>query len=491
MAGSRASALFGAAARGLTRHPLLVIGTWLLLALVGNLTVAQLERVVHDHSGSFFPADAPSGVAATRMGQLFGDADSNNAIYLVLESDHALGAPESQYYAQLVERLRADTAHVRSVLDLWSQPAASAVVVQSQDHRAVSVMLQLAGQLGSTSANHAVAAVHDIVAHTPKPDGLSVYVTGPGATIVDEFALIDRQMLVITGLSTALIAVLLLIVYRSIVTAAIPLAAVGICLAVARPIVAALGQHGIIEVSVFSVALMAAMVLGAGIDYAIFLIARYHENRRAGVELPNALVGAYRGVGPVIVASALTIAVALTCLVSTNIGMLRSAGIPCAIGILTAMAASVTLLPAMIALAGRRRLLEPRPTSTARRWRRIGTTVARWPGPVLAASAAALLLCMLPVFGLRLGFSEIHAQPTDTESNRGYTAMDRHFPADTLLPEVVVVNADHDLRNPAGLIAIERVSRQIMTVRGCAQCSPVAVRRGCLRRMRPWPARFG
>ena len=93
-------------------------------------------------------------------------------------------------------------------------------------------------------------------------------------------------MLGITAATVALILLLLLIVYRSPVGAAIPLVSVGLALAVARPIVAALGDAGLAEMSLFSVALLAAMMLGAGTDYAIFLIGRYHEGRRRGAPQP-------------------------------------------------------------------------------------------------------------------------------------------------------------------------------------------------------------
>nr|WP_264026441.1 MMPL family transporter [Mycolicibacterium insubricum] len=197
-------------------------------------------------------------------------------------------------------------------------------------------------------------------------------------------------MLAITGATVALVMVLLLIVYRSVLTAAIPLVAVGIALGVARPIVAALGAADVVEVSIFSVAMLAAMMLGAGTDYGIFLIGRYHEGRRAGLAPAPALAEAYRRVAPVIAGSALTVAVALAALDLAHIGMLRSAGIPCAIGILIAMAASLTLTPALLAIGARFGAADRAGRGgLARRWRRIGTTVVRWPAPVLVAATCS------------------------------------------------------------------------------------------------------
>ncbi|WP_165610896.1 MMPL family transporter, partial [Mycobacteroides chelonae] len=167
------------------------------------------------------------------------------------------------------------------------------------------------GELGAAKANEALTAVRKIVADEPAPAGMHAWVTGPGATIADELTAIDTQMLMITGVTVVLIAVLLFIVYRSVITAAIPLMTVGLGLAVARSIVALLGERDLIEVSIFSVALLAALVLGAATDYGIFLLGRYHEQRRSGVQHEQALVIANRSVAPVIAASGLTIAAAL------------------------------------------------------------------------------------------------------------------------------------------------------------------------------------
>lgn len=327
-------------------------------------------------------------------------------------------------------------------------------------------MVRLAGMLGTAQARDSVNSVRTTVTALSRPTGLQAHVTGPGATIVDEFAAIDRQMLSITAATVALILVLLLVVYRSPIAAAIPLISVGLALAVARWIVAALGLSGAVEVSLFSVALMAAMTLGAGTDYAIFLVGRYQEGRRGGVSPPRALTDAYRAVAPVVIGSALTVSVALACLDFAEVGMFRSAGIPCAVGILATMAAALTLTPALMNLAMRRGWLEPRPSKTARRWRRVGTAVARWPGPILTTAGMVIVLVALPLIGFRVGWNELAATPADADSSRGYVAADRHFAANSLLPDVVTVQADHDLRTPAGLIAVERITRQIMAVPG-------------------------
>lgn len=455
----------GSLARLTTRYAALIVGLWVLVAGVANLAVPQLERVVDSHARSFMPPGAPSAVAAARAAELFNQTPSNNFVYVVLERDPRLAPQDRRFYDALTTALGSDQRHVYAVTDLWSQPA-TAAGAQSSDGKAVSVMVRLAGMLGTAQARDSVNAVRGTVHKLSPPAGLQVHVTGPGATIVDEFSAIDRQMLGITAATIGLILLLLLLVYRSPVAAAIPLISVGLALALARAVVAALGQANVVEVSLFSVALMAAMTLGAGTDYAIFLVGRYHEGRRRGVEPAQALTQAYRSIAPVVIGSALTVSVALACLVFAKVGSFRSAGLPCAIGILATMVAALTLTPALMKLAIRRGYLEPRPSTTARRWRRVGTTVARWPGPVLITALALTLLVALPLLSMRVGFNEPAATPSSTDSNHGYASADRHFAANALLPDVVAVQADHDLRNPAGLIAIERVTRHIMAVPG-------------------------
>lgn len=455
----------GSLARLTGRYAVLVVGLWVLVAGAANLVVPQLERVVDTHARSFMPPGAPSAEAAARAAQLFNQTPSNNFVYVVLERNQRLTQQDRQFYDALTASLGSDRRHVYAVTDLWSQPA-TAAGAQSSDGKAVSVMVRLAGMLGTSQARDSVNSVRVAVQRLSPPAGLEVHVTGPGATIVDEFSAIDHQMLGITAATIGLILLLLLMVYRSPVAAAIPLISVGLALALARAIVAALGQANIVEVSLFSVALMAAMTLGAGTDYAIFLVGRYHEGRRRGVAPGQALTQAYRSTAPVVIGSALTVSVALACLVFTKVGAFRSAGLPCSIGILATMVAALTLTPALMNLAIRRGYLEPRPSRTARRWRRVGTAVARWPAPILVTALGLTLLVALPLTGMRVGFNEPAATPSDTDSNRGYASADRHFATNALLPDVIAVEADHDLRNPAGLIAIERITRHIMAVPG-------------------------
>ncbi|WP_160110894.1 MMPL family transporter [Mycolicibacterium houstonense] len=92
------------------------------------------------------------------MGTRFGDSDSNNIAYVVLDADRTLGEPDRRYYRALADRLRTATPGVESLMDLWDDPAAAAVF-ESRDHKAAYLMARLSGQLGSSTGTDAVSRV--------------------------------------------------------------------------------------------------------------------------------------------------------------------------------------------------------------------------------------------------------------------------------------------------------------------------------------------
>ncbi|WP_085669636.1 RND family transporter [Mycobacterium szulgai] len=452
-------------ARFIHRYALWVVGAWLVVAGVANVFVPQLERVVATHEGPLLPADAASSVAVQRSAAAFSEPATDNIEYVVLERHGPLTEADRAFYRQVITALRGDSRHVNDVIDWWGTPA-TADAALSKDRNVALAVVRPSGMVGTSAARASITAMRGIVSRLHPPEGLQVYITGPGATIMDEFGAIDAQTLLITLATTVALLLLLVIVYRSLITAMVPLVSVGLALAVARPILAVLGGANLIEVSPLSIALSAGVILGAGTDFAIFLIGRYHERHKDDVTSAAALPEAYRGVTPVIVGSALTVATAFGCLAFARISIFRANGTACAVGVLAAMLAALTLTPALIALAERRNLLKPQRSSIARRWRRIGVIVARWPGPILVTSGAVILAMAIPLCGMSIGWDEAAATPAGAESNRGYQATDRHFGPNQLLPDVVTIETDHDVRNPAGLIAIERITKAIMAIPG-------------------------
>ena len=195
---------------------------------------------------------------------------------------------------------------------------------------------------------------------TPPPPGVKAYVTGPAAVVADMGKSGNSTVLLITAVSTAVIFVMLLIIFRSFVTTILLLVMVGIQLQVARGFVAFLGDHGVVGLTTYVVNLLVSVGIAAGTDYGIFFAGRYQEARQAGEDRETAFYTTYRSVAKVVLASGLTIAGAIFCLSFTRLPFFQPLGIPGAVGILVAVAVALTLMPAVMAAGSRFGLFEPK-----------------------------------------------------------------------------------------------------------------------------------
>jgi len=437
-----------------------IILGWLALAVYTNVAVPQIEVVGQEQSVPMAAADAPSTIAMNRIGEVFDEFNSNTSVMIVLEGDKPLGDEAHRYYDEIIAKLNADTKHVEHVQDFWSDPL-TAGGSQSSDGRAAYVQVYLAGNMGETLANESVEAAKKVVESVPPPPGVKTYVTGPSALIADTHIAGDRSLKTITGLTFGVITIMLLFVYRSIVTVVLALLMVFLELAVARGVVAFAGHHNVIQLSTFAVNLLTMMAIAAATDYVIFLFGRYQEERGKGLDKESAYYAMFHGTAHVILGSGLTIAGAMACLHFTRSPIFNSLGIPLFIGMLVVVAAALTLGPAVVTVASTLRCLEPKRAMRVRFWRRVGTAVVRWPGPILVATIALSLIGLLALPGYRTDYNDRHYLPGDIPAAEGFAAAERHFPAARLSPELLMIESDHDMRNSADFLVIDRVAKSM------------------------------
>ncbi|MUM16845.1 RND family transporter [Mycobacterium sp. CBMA271] len=461
-----------------TLSPLIILG-WIALILYTTLAsvnwdwskaIPALEQVGEERSVSLMPQDAPAVKAIMRMGKDFGESNSDSSAMIVLEGQEPLGEDAHQYYAGLIRELRNDPKHVEHVQDLWGDRLTSSSV-QSPDEKAAYVQLNLVGNQGTHVGDESVAAIREIVDRTAKsaPDGVKVYVAGAAPLASDMQHAGNKSILKITAVTVVIIFTLLLILYRSVVTVILLLIMVGVELAAARGIVAYLGHHDVFVLSTFAINMLVFLSIAAGTDYGIFFFGRYQEARQAGEDRETAFYTTYRSVAPVVLASGLTIAGAILCLHFTRLPYFQTMGIPCAIGMLAAVAVAVTLVPAGIALASRVGLLEPNRKMKVQRWRGIGTAIVRWPAPILVASLAVALVGLSTLPGYKTSYNDRLYISSDIPANMGFAAAQRHFTESRLTPDVLVVEADRDLRNPADFIVLNKLAKAIFKVRGVSR----------------------
>lgn len=442
--------------RVVVRAPWLVIAAWVGLVVVLALAFPPLTKIVENQTVQPLP---PQAMAATQqMAQDFGDS-AQNILIAVMSDDKGLSPADDNTYRTLADKLRSDDQDVSSVEDFASTPPLRQLMV-SQDNKAFYLAVTLKAPAGSPESSDAYKRVSQIVEQTTANSGLTTHVTGQAAVIGDMSIVSARDMHMIEIATAIMVMVILLVIYRRPITALLPLITIAISVASAQGVVSALTTVGL-NVSAMTVALMTAMIVGAGTDYAVFLISRYHEYLRTGVDSDVAVQKALGSIGKVIAASAATVAVTFCAMIFTRLPAFTSVGPALAVSIAVAFFAAVTLLPAILVLTGRRGWVTPRAPLTDRLWQRSAVQLVRRPKSHLFASLAVLIalgtcaLMMHPTFNDRMQLS------ASAESNQGYSEMAEHFSTSALLPEYIYIRSPHDLRNPQALADMEQMAQRV------------------------------
>ncbi|MFI5509918.1 RND family transporter [Mycobacterium sp. NPDC051804] len=438
------------------RAPWLVIAAWVGLVVVLALVFPPLTKIVENQTVQPLP---PQAMAATeQMAKDFGDS-AQNILIVVMSNDQGLSPANDNTYRALADKLRSDGRDVSSVEDFASTPALRQLMV-SQDNKAFYMAVTLKAPAGSPESSDAYKRVSQIVEQATANSGLTTHVTGQAAVIGDMSIVSARDMHMIEIATAIMVMVILLVIYRRPITALLPLITIAISVASAQGVVSALTTIGL-NVSAMTVALMTAMIVGAGTDYAVFLISRYHEYLRTGVDSDVAVQKALGSIGKVIAASAATVAVTFCGMIFTRLPAFTSVGPALAVSIAVAFFAAVTLLPAILVLTGRRGWVTPRAPLTNRLWQRSAVQLVRRPKSHLFASLAVLIalgacaMMMHPTFNDRMQLS------ASAESNQGYAEMAEHFSTSALLPEYIYIRSPHDLRNPQALADMEQMAQRV------------------------------
>ena len=454
-------------AHGLRILAVPIILFWVAVAVLVNVIAPQLEVVGELHSAPMAPEDAPSMVAMKRMGANFKEFNSNSTVMIVVEGQQPLGPDAHRYYDEIIRKLREDPEHIQHIQDFWGDTL-TAAGAQSPDGKASYVMLNLAGEQGQTLANEGVQAVRKVIADTKAPPGVQAYVAGPAALTNDLHIIGNASLAQITLFTLIGIAGMLLIVYRSIITTLIQLFLTFLGLLTARGVVSVLASHGAFGLTTFAGNILTMLAIAAATDYGIFIFGRYREARGMGEDRDAAYYTTFRSVAPVIVGSGLTIAGATYCLSFARLPYFSTMGEPVAIGMIVIVAIAVTLGPAILFLGSRVGLFESKRPPQSRFWRRIGVAVVRWPAPILVASLFVVLIGVIAIPGYRPAYNDRYYLPTSAPTNVGFAAADRHFSQARMNPDILMVEADHDMRNPADMLVLNSVARNVMHTEGIA-----------------------
>ncbi|WP_322790535.1 RND family transporter [Mycolicibacterium helvum] len=436
-----------------------MIAAWLVLAGAMMALITPLSVVSARNPPSFLPQDAPVLLSVKKMQTAFHEADAGNFAAIILSNENGLTPADEVAYRKIVDKLKDETKNVTSMQDFVRTPELKEVMT-SKDGKAWNLPVSMAGTMGAPDGQEAYRNVIKAVQEAAKGTSLEVNVVGGASTMEDMNAIGARDQHMIEIATVGLVFTILLLVYRSLIAMMMPLITIGISLVVAQQAVAGLGELGL-GLGPQTMMLMTGMIMGAGIDYGVFLYSRYQELTKAGLASDDALVEALATIGEVIAGSAGTVAITFLGMSFTKLAIFSTVGPALSVTIFVGFLASITLLPAFIVLAGRRGWIKQRRDITGRFWRRSGVMIVR--RPVLLLTTSVLILGGLAATTIKMNFNYDDRKnlPQDSASNHAYEVMDKHFPISSTLQQFLFIQSPNDLRSPKALADMEQMAARV------------------------------
>ena len=453
-------------ARRSARHPWRTIGAWaavvvLAVVLIGTLLGGALTTNIK-------VTNNPESIRADNLiKERFGTGDQSTALVVVRSQSLTVDDPR---FAQRVDNIAAAAAGlgqgvVKGVVTYTSAADPSLI---SNDRHATVIPVVMVGTDEQTATH---AGELSTAVKTAAGDGFQVQLTGT-PSIISEFKVTAQQDLQkgeALGIGVALL--ILVLVFGALVAAGIPLLLAGVSVVVALGTAAALGQ--VLGLSTFVTNMVTMIGLATGIDYVLFILSRYREERRAGLEKYDAIARAIGTSGRAVLFSGGSVVVALIGLLFIPVNIFYSMALGAMFAVIASVLAALTLLPALLGLLGDRvnslrvPFLKSARMPAARSgapetggvWRRLAYAVMR--RPVLFLVAAVVVLAGAASFYLQLdtGMAGVATMPMKLESRQAYEMISADFPSELLSPTKVVIDGPAD--SPAVLAAVERLKDKI------------------------------
>ena len=440
------------------RSKWVLVVLWLVVAALTGPFAGKLPKVESNNAIAYLPVSAQSTKVNNALAQFPGGQEVPGAVVYVTPGGAITAADR-----EVVANQRSLAA--QRVPDFKPQ-----AIRASRDGKALSYSFFMR-QPDATKLTEDIKAVRKIVSGGP---GLKGYVTGAAGLLADTagaFKGVSGILLVITGL---VVIVLLLLIYRSPVLWLAPLLSVVGAIGLAEWAVYQLAQHAGVIVSGESGGILTVLVFGAGTDYALLLTARYREELRRHEDHHEAMRAALQRVSRVILASASTVVLGLLCLLAAKLNSESGLGPIGAVGIVSALLAQLTFLPALLVVLGRRLFwpaqpaYQSEPAEGAGFWAKAAKGIISHPRPIWVGTASALLVASVGLVWFDLGLRPTQAFVNTPPSVAGQRLYAEHFPAGGGEPVIVV--ADASKTGP--------VLHGVQEVRGVTRAFPVATASG-------------
>lgn len=499
----------------------LLLAVWIAILLATDFVAPPWDTVARDREFIFLPEDSPSRRAETVFAKAFPDDHSASNIVLVLDRADA-GRESREKDLQFIDQ--AIEPGLRRIAEseggIASEPAASdeplfstgdtpkpakepvvarirtpnspvgGALLMSPDGRALLVVVELTAEFLSDTNWPTITKIDDLVQNLRRqgkvPDGLDITLTG-SAVVGRDHTLAQRQSVHATQLLTFVLVIgLLVVIYRAPLVALIPLVTIYLAVRISINLLALLGGSGHLLLFQGIEIYITILSYGAGVDYCLFLTARYREELCRGGRPADAVAAAVGNVGHALTASAAAVICGIGMMYCASFGKFREAGLAIPLSLCVVLAATLTFSPSLLRLAGRwafwphkvreetsGELCAPprargwwffRPNALAGFWDRVGQLLLRRPGTVWLATVAGMapFAVIAGIFYHHLNYDLIGDLPADMPSVQGTHALQAHFPAGIVGPTtVLLVDPSINFASDRGRDVVARVTDQL------------------------------
>jgi putative drug exporter of the RND superfamily len=477
--------MFTSLAKFAARYKVLIIIIWIVLAGASFLFAPALSKVGVIDDSQFLPQNTESAQAREILKSRFTiQAERSPGSALIVAFDPAgLSSKDEQTVKNIHDWLVSDEAPriVSAVISIFENEAFRSTLI-SQDQTTMLMELQLPEASASAESREAVREIRFHI--RALNSSTQILVTGNTGISFDLITSVQRTIDKTTLITAILVIVLLLIIYRSPVAILVPLITIATGYSVAKGIIGYIASWGV-AVSSLMDAYLVVLLFGIGTDYCLFMVSRFKEEIVHG-EAREAAEISFRQIGPVILASAITVIGVLLCLGISRFGMNRTSGFSLAIGVAMTLLASLTLTPALISLFGKKMLWPARfqpvnRSSGSGFWRVIGQQITRKPALFLVPIVVIMAVPYLALPGIRSTAEMLTQMPENMESVSGFNILRSHFPSGETAPAYILVESTDDLSQPDSLRETTAVKDALERIDGVSHADYFAAQEGELR----------
>lgn len=442
-----------------------IVAVWLIVVTLSVALLPNLTTVVNHKSMNFLPSSSNVVAAKNLLNEINPKTAAKSVAVIAIHNPHGLRPEDKNYLKNKLNQIDENKSqyHVQSVQDEFNTDKSAASAFVSKDGTTEIGIVGFDSNDIDEATSISLNQIHKVFLHVPSTS--SIYFTGDAPIQQDDASISKQGTEKTAGVTIALVFIILLIVFRSVIAPFVTLISIGLSFMFSSSLVAYLSQFGL-PVSTFTQTFLIAILFGAGTDYSIILMNRFREEMSKGQSKTEALAASLGAIGKTVVFSSLTVLISFAALAFANFGLYQSA-VGVAVGMLVILIACLTFIPSLIHILGDKLFWPQKPAvGVSHRQSRIWQATARLSISHPWWTVFIMVIALLPVallFTNERTFDPMTDIP-NAPSVKGFTTISDSFGAGYAMPSSVVLKTNENLRTPEGLATIENISRAVASL---------------------------